>query len=92
MAWMSCAFCGKTFDAKGSAKTCSADCARERLREYGREYKRQWRKDPATRERMLEYKRQYNHEKRGMNMFCGAILAAQVLPKVFKDMGEKNAD
>jgi hypothetical protein len=90
MARKSYVFCGKTFELK-----YQREYHRELLkyRKLIRKYTRGWMKDHANRERkreyMREYKREWMREKRNLDMFCGILLAAQVLPKVFKEMGIK---
>jgi hypothetical protein len=57
-----CVVCGKTFDAKGSAKTCGPVCSRERERKR----KQEWLAKPEYRERDRERhaKPEYRDQKR----------------------------
>ena len=63
-----CVICGKEFDAKGSAKTCSKGCRKENQKrynkqyrqdnkEYYRQYGKQYRQD--NKEYYRQYKKQY---------------------------------
>ena len=57
-----CIVCGKEFDAKGSAKTCSPECSKINYREKTKLYNRQWYKDNRVHYR--EYQKKYQKEYR----------------------------
>ena len=66
-----CVICGKEFDAKGSAKTCSKGCRKENQKRYNKQYRQdnkeyyrqygeQYRQD--NKESIQEYQRKYHKQ------------------------------